>query len=150
MSDDAPSPNIVSVAPGGPFLVSGTLRLEHASGELIQEGRSFALCRCGASQHKPLCDGAHKEKGFDDPGTVEAPATNAAVDSPATGTLVIRIVPGGPILLNGSFDLVGGEAKMTFRDGKGALCRCGVSQKAPLCDGSHKDCDFDAHTEAAS
>ena len=25
---------------------------------------SAALCRCGHSQHKPMCDGAHRTAGF--------------------------------------------------------------------------------------
>lgn len=26
--------------------------------------KKIALCRCGASQHKPLCDGEHKNCNF--------------------------------------------------------------------------------------
>ena len=26
--------------------------------------RPFALCRCGASTHKPFCDGTHRTVGF--------------------------------------------------------------------------------------
>ncbi|MCH2666283.1 CDGSH iron-sulfur domain-containing protein, partial [bacterium] len=28
------------------------------------EGRPIALCRCGATENKPFCDGAHKNCGF--------------------------------------------------------------------------------------
>lgn len=52
---------------------NGSLKIEGASIELVdQEGRPFglggrtvvSLCRCGKSQNKPFCDGAHNQ-GFD-------------------------------------------------------------------------------------
>lgn len=50
----------------GPILVSGEWNLVDASGKLLSssEGKPLALCRCGASGKKPLCDGAHKAAGF--------------------------------------------------------------------------------------
>jgi len=33
-----------------------------------------ALCRCGASNNKPFCDGAHKGCGFQGNNTAPAPA----------------------------------------------------------------------------
>lgn len=55
----------------------GPLRLEVAAGETVEivdgEGRAFglagravvSLCRCGASETKPFCDGSHNRCGFD-------------------------------------------------------------------------------------
>jgi CDGSH-type Zn-finger protein len=48
--------------PNGPLMLAETGRLVDA------EGRDVAspvyLCRCGASRHKPYCDGSHGAVGF--------------------------------------------------------------------------------------
>ncbi len=31
---------------------------------LIDGQVKFAFCRCGHSEHKPMCDGTHKKVGF--------------------------------------------------------------------------------------
>jgi CDGSH-type Zn-finger protein len=49
----------------GPLLVEGPVRLVDADGnEFNVESRNIALCRCGASDTKPFCDGSHKEIDF--------------------------------------------------------------------------------------
>jgi CDGSH-type Zn-finger protein len=53
----------VIVMVDGPYAVSGTVELRGAP--LAREGR-YLLCRCGASQQKPFCDGAHARVGFAD------------------------------------------------------------------------------------
>ncbi|PRY38619.1 iron-binding CDGSH zinc finger protein [Umezawaea tangerina] len=43
----------------------GDFELRTQSGEVIDGGRgTVALCRCGLSAIKPLCDGTHKVGGF--------------------------------------------------------------------------------------
>jgi uncharacterized Fe-S cluster protein YjdI len=55
----------VQVNKGGPYLVKGKFVFVGTDGkEEIKEG-SIALCRCGASNNKPFCDGAHRKIGFD-------------------------------------------------------------------------------------
>lgn len=57
----------IQVRDNGPFLVSGPFKLLDAEGNEIPFDTSkpaIALCRCGASQKKPFCDGAHKSCGF--------------------------------------------------------------------------------------
>ena len=51
-------------APNGPLLVSGNLVIVSSSGREGWHGTKTALCRCGASQNKPFCDGAHAQAGF--------------------------------------------------------------------------------------
>jgi CDGSH-type Zn-finger protein/uncharacterized Fe-S cluster protein YjdI len=52
------------LAADGPILVDGPVVLEDAAGEVRFTGSKAALCRCGASQNKPYCDGSHKTTGF--------------------------------------------------------------------------------------
>lgn len=48
----------------GPLLLTGNLTIMAGSGRNAWQGNSVALCRCGASQNKPFCDGSHKDAGF--------------------------------------------------------------------------------------
>jgi CDGSH-type Zn-finger protein/uncharacterized Fe-S cluster protein YjdI len=48
----------------GPLLTSGNLTIYASSGRTAWKGEKVALCRCGASQNKPFCDGSHKAAGF--------------------------------------------------------------------------------------
>jgi CDGSH-type Zn-finger protein len=65
MSENEPT---ITVRPNGSIRVTGA-KLVGADGEVITDKESFSLCRCGASKDKPFCDGAHREIGFEDPGT---------------------------------------------------------------------------------
>ena len=53
-----------TVLENGPLLVNGTLEITLTDGTKETKKRSTAFCRCGASQNKPYCDGAHKEIDF--------------------------------------------------------------------------------------
>ncbi len=46
----------------GPIIMTGPLEIDYR-GEKTQvpEGKKVAICRCGASGNKPLCDGTHKK-----------------------------------------------------------------------------------------
>jgi uncharacterized Fe-S cluster protein YjdI len=48
----------------GPLFVRGRLRITDPDGNLIREDTRLALCRCGASENKPFCDGSHRRIGF--------------------------------------------------------------------------------------
>jgi CDGSH-type Zn-finger protein len=49
----------VSLKISGPIWVKGGIRVESASGESYEVRNRQTLCRCGQSENKPFCNGAH-------------------------------------------------------------------------------------------
>jgi CDGSH-type Zn-finger protein len=47
----------------GPLWVTGNIPVERADGQPFETRNRVTLCRCGLSNNKPLCDGAHREVG---------------------------------------------------------------------------------------
>ena len=64
-SESEPLPTI-GCKPNGPYLVNGLTTLTNSRGEAIATKETIALCRCGASNNKPFCDGTHAKIGFED------------------------------------------------------------------------------------
>jgi uncharacterized Fe-S cluster protein YjdI len=56
----------VEVLENGPLLVYGTLKITHKDGKEETKNKATAFCRCGASNNKPFCDGAHVNAEFKD------------------------------------------------------------------------------------
>ncbi|MCC7344046.1 MAG: CDGSH iron-sulfur domain-containing protein, partial [Deltaproteobacteria bacterium] len=54
----------VKPMPNGPLQVEGNLEICAASGRTVQRTTKTFLCRCGASEKKPFCDGSHKKIQF--------------------------------------------------------------------------------------
>lgn len=56
----------ITVKDNGPFLVSGPISVSDAAGNQFNLGgkETIALCRCGASERRPFCDGSHNRCGF--------------------------------------------------------------------------------------
>jgi CDGSH-type Zn-finger protein len=50
----------VTVYPDGPLVLRGSFEVRQVNGTVLPTGRVVALCRCGRSALKPLCDGSHK------------------------------------------------------------------------------------------
>ncbi len=48
----------------GPLMVEGNLEVCTGTGHTINRTQKCFLCRCGASEKKPFCDGSHKQVGF--------------------------------------------------------------------------------------
>ena len=54
----------IEIKPNGPILIKTECVILHSDGtEEVRTG-STALCRCGASNKKPYCDGEHKKIEF--------------------------------------------------------------------------------------
>jgi CDGSH-type Zn-finger protein/truncated hemoglobin YjbI len=56
----------IRCAHNGPYLVTNAERMRDWLGEEIATAPQMALCRCGASGIKPVCDGACASNGFTD------------------------------------------------------------------------------------
>ena len=55
----------------GPLWVRGGVPVVSADGTPYEIRNRVTLCRCGASQNKPFCDGSHASIGFTDEPTLE-------------------------------------------------------------------------------
>ncbi|HSJ35980.1 MAG TPA: CDGSH iron-sulfur domain-containing protein [Acidimicrobiia bacterium] len=65
------------------------------------------------------------------------PEEPSGSDSPSAPTR-IRAYPDGPFLIRGDFVIEDAEmGPIEVKRAVVALCRCGRSKQAPLCDGSH-------------
>ncbi len=54
----------VNILKDGPILIKGKFEITDSKGNVLEAKESAALCRCGASENKPFCDGNHKNIGF--------------------------------------------------------------------------------------
>ena len=137
--DEAPPPvNLIAVREGGPYAVRAEMVL---NGEPI--GFRATLCRCGASQNKPFCDGSHHKAEFTASGE---PATGAqtAMLAVRDGPLAIDPQLDGPLQVRGNLEITSGTGRVVARVENGRLCRCGASNTKPFCDGSHARIGFRA------
>jgi CDGSH-type Zn-finger protein/uncharacterized Fe-S cluster protein YjdI len=130
-------------APDGPLYVAGDLLIRSSEGESAET--RVALCRCGASRHKPYCDSSHLECGFADPGELGdgrlvPPEEGAEVG----GRVEISTAPNGPLIVRGPLTVRSADGSSECSGTKGSLCRCGASEKKPYCDGRHKEIGFEA------
>lgn len=56
-------------------------------------------------------------------------------------TTRISVSDKGPYLVSGKFLFVDKDGNEEIKEGKMALCRCGLSKNKPFCDGTHKSSD---------
>jgi CDGSH-type Zn-finger protein/uncharacterized Fe-S cluster protein YjdI len=136
---EVPETNSVKPQPDSAYYFRGDLRLNLAESAL--EELRLALCRCGQSKNKPFCDYSHHEAGFKDSGKLGQSNLSAQVLD-ATSPLEITPAPNGPLLLKGPFALRNADNTVILYSEKAALCRCGHSENKPLCDGTHKQINF--------
>ena len=56
----------IAPTPNGPLEATGIKALKNHRGEPLDVDETVYLCRCGASNNKPFCDGSHAAVGFSD------------------------------------------------------------------------------------
>ena len=61
----------------------------------------------------------------------------------------IRILDKGPLHIKGHVELIDSAGKRYEVGEQFTLCRCGHSEKAPFCDGSHRQSGFASCPRAA-
>ncbi len=54
----------VEILENGPLLVHGECQVKNIGGQIEEKNKVTAFCRCGSSENKPYCDGAHKKNNF--------------------------------------------------------------------------------------
>jgi CDGSH-type Zn-finger protein len=56
---------VIRVLQNGPCIVAGHYEIIDSEGQKIEvPTKQAALCRCGATQNPPFCDGSHSRIGF--------------------------------------------------------------------------------------
>jgi len=56
----------IKIFMNGPYEVSGDIELNINDEMSLSNDDPYYLCRCGASENKPFCDGSHKKINFSD------------------------------------------------------------------------------------
>jgi len=134
-AEPVPPVNLAAVREAGPYAFRGRLEIDG-----VPAGYRATLCRCGASKHKPYCDGSHHEVGFS--ATGEPPAGRTDALPVRDGTLAIEPQPDGPLRVRGNLELTSGTGRVVARVTAAHLCRCGGSANKPFCDGTHAKIGF--------
>ena len=142
--EPVPPANTVLVSRNGPTYLRGDLELVDERGEVRLRDTRVALCRCGLSQTKPLCDNAHRDAGFREPGAIAEGDAEARIEDPGADGTRLRAVAreNGPIELTGPFAIASADKKTLLSGTRTKLCRCGHSGAKPFCDGTHKRTGF--------
>lgn len=133
--------NALRVSRNGPLFIRGDVLLVLPDGSVSQETR-VALCRCGASSHKPFCDNSHLRVGFEDGGTRISARALEADRQGAGGALRIEPRTNGPLRISGNLRILDAAGAGVGCATEATLCRCGHSGNKPFCDGSHVTARF--------
>jgi CDGSH-type Zn-finger protein/uncharacterized Fe-S cluster protein YjdI len=136
-----PDENTVTLNNDGPLYVRGDVTIVTPDGTEVLRDTRVALCRCGKTENKPLCDNSHRD-GFSAPGTL---GTGGVKNGAREGGLRITLSQNGPLLLEGPVTIIDAEGQEHRSGSKAALCRCGGSQNKPFCDGTHKKNGFQSN-----
>jgi CDGSH-type Zn-finger protein/uncharacterized Fe-S cluster protein YjdI len=133
--ESAPRVNTIRILENGPIAARAPIQMQGSA-----VGFRLTLCRCGASTHKPYCDGSHVSAQFVASG--ELAAAESKPLARRDGPLTVEPVQDGPLHVTGNLEVVTGTGKTVNRVTETWLCRCGHSKNKPYCDGSHRGAGF--------
>ncbi len=142
---EKPSPeNVIRISPNGPLYFRGQIQIDAEDGRALLSNTSATICRCGASQNKPLCDASHSKIGFSDAGMAARCVDDAAETSASAHSDTMKISPrlNGPLHVQGKLRIENAMGEIIFRGDDAWICRCGGSKNKPFCDGTHKAIGF--------
>ncbi len=131
--------NTFLVRPNGPLIAQGKIRILGTDGLVLIESDEVFLCRCGHSNNKPFCDGAHKQSGFSDAAVFSDDKAEALQEDQG---IEISLRENAMLIAKGPMTIQSEDGSCSTTRNKAALCRCGESVKKPFCDVSHKRCGF--------
>ena len=135
----------ITVVPHGPYRVEGDLVLVDSGHApfCLPDAPAIELCRCGLSAAMPFCDQRHTRSGFHSSPPARALLPPPVPPRPMSDTRIV-VNPHGAFRVEGEFELVDGMGERFGLAGRTSvsLCRCGTTERAPFCDGSHNSCRF--------
>ena len=140
-AEPLPAANSVQVRLNGPLYLRGDVAVTLADGGVLKDTR-MALCRCGASSHKPFCDNSHRAVGFTASSSLGENKVRAVEVTDSTAELRVTPSAQGPLRLEGDFEMLSGDGRTIYRGNRVSLCRCGGSANKPFCDGTHSRIGF--------
>lgn len=142
-NEKAPSQNRIILQKNGPVYIHGDIEIRDAEDSTLLEDTRVALCRCGISKNKPLCDNSHKEVEFY--ADVNADTSDLPeISDDEHGRIILKLMKNGPMLVEGSYSIESEAVGSHSSDKNIALCRCGGSSNKPFCDGTHKNIGFES------
>lgn len=139
--EPVPETNVITVWPDGPLYLRGAIEVVTQDDTTLLEDTRVALCRCGASENKPLCDNSHVDVDFEAVGTKATAASDSETED-SDGVLTVTLKPDGPVQVEGHFEIRYADETAMIRESSTTLCRCGGSANKPFCDGTHGEIDF--------
>jgi len=139
-SEPIPETNTITLTTDGALYIRGDITIRASDGTVLLQDTRVALCRCGASENKPLCDNSHRQIHFQ--AAAPNPQPDAAPPPSSSGAITIEPTHNGSLLVTGNFSIVDETGQPIFRGTEAWLCRCGGSGDKPFCDSTHKKNGF--------
>lgn len=140
--EKAPDQNVISIEEDGPIYIHGNIVIRDMEGNIVLKDTRVAMCRCGASKNKPLCDNSHMSADFQAPDTYDPERLRTDPVKGEGGELSIKLFDNAPFLVEGNYTLKSETTGAEICSKKMSFCRCGGSESKPFCDGTHKKIGF--------